>query len=269
MYFPSRYYRANSVRYETESCNEICQLNHYCVITRVDYNEYRKCLQPDRDSRNSSTTANLALCPLALLICSSLVNLMGKLLRSFHGNKSNSTCKLRQQPLSTDGGTSSSVVTTSEDCSRCGRRSNMASHLLSSLSTVIGNYIIKFRKFPDKFRADGTVSNRLRFRFEFFRCRIIDFWRTLVNVRDFFKQFLVKCKTICQTISNTQLLYLVSLIVSFIVFKLCQIFVDFYCLTLTVFILMPLIVFRIHSTSTFSQRSWDNDAMAYVVNVFS
>lgn len=40
-----RYYRANSVRYPTSQCEGGCALNHYCAITRVDYHEFRHCLE--------------------------------------------------------------------------------------------------------------------------------------------------------------------------------------------------------------------------------
>lgn len=42
---PHRYYRANSVRYPTPQCEGVCALNHYCAITRVDYHEFRHCLE--------------------------------------------------------------------------------------------------------------------------------------------------------------------------------------------------------------------------------
>lgn len=40
-----RYYRANSVRYTTAPCDSVCALNHYCAITRVDYHDFRHCLE--------------------------------------------------------------------------------------------------------------------------------------------------------------------------------------------------------------------------------
>lgn len=42
---PGRYYRANSVRFPTQPCEGVCSLNHYCAITRIDYREYRQCLE--------------------------------------------------------------------------------------------------------------------------------------------------------------------------------------------------------------------------------
>lgn len=42
--FP-RYYRANSVRHATSTCEGVCLLNHYCAITRLDYREFRSCLE--------------------------------------------------------------------------------------------------------------------------------------------------------------------------------------------------------------------------------
>lgn len=43
-FFNNRYYRANSVRYETKPCDKVCLLNHYCAITRIDYREFKQCL---------------------------------------------------------------------------------------------------------------------------------------------------------------------------------------------------------------------------------
>lgn len=40
-----RYYKANSVRYSTSQCDNVCALNHYCAITRVDYHEFNHCLE--------------------------------------------------------------------------------------------------------------------------------------------------------------------------------------------------------------------------------
>ncbi|XP_058462845.1 acid sphingomyelinase-like phosphodiesterase 3b [Malaya genurostris] len=40
-----KYYRANSVRHSTQSCEGVCLLNHYCAITRLDYREFRSCLE--------------------------------------------------------------------------------------------------------------------------------------------------------------------------------------------------------------------------------
>lgn len=33
------------MRYPTQPCEGVCALNHYCAITRVDYNEFRRCLE--------------------------------------------------------------------------------------------------------------------------------------------------------------------------------------------------------------------------------
>jgi len=42
-----RYYRANSVRFHhsTEGCDASCEHTHYCAITRLDYPEFRSCLE--------------------------------------------------------------------------------------------------------------------------------------------------------------------------------------------------------------------------------
>lgn len=44
IFSPNSYYRANSVRYETKPCDNVCSLNHYCAITRIDYREFKQCL---------------------------------------------------------------------------------------------------------------------------------------------------------------------------------------------------------------------------------
>lgn len=54
MFFFCRYYRANSVRYVTSPCEGVCALNHYCAITRVDYREFRQCLETAASALASS-----------------------------------------------------------------------------------------------------------------------------------------------------------------------------------------------------------------------
>ena len=53
--FPGRYYRANSVRFPTQPCEGVCSLNHYCAITRIDYREYRQCLETAASALASRT----------------------------------------------------------------------------------------------------------------------------------------------------------------------------------------------------------------------
>lgn len=50
-----RYYRANSVRYPTPACEGVCALHHYCAITRVDYREFRQCLETAASALASSS----------------------------------------------------------------------------------------------------------------------------------------------------------------------------------------------------------------------
>ena len=50
-----RYYRANSVRYPTQACEGVCTLHHYCAITRVDYREFRQCLETAASALASNT----------------------------------------------------------------------------------------------------------------------------------------------------------------------------------------------------------------------
>lgn len=55
----NRYYRANSVRYPTRICDNVCSLNHYCAITRIDYREYRQCLETAASALASSVRSNV------------------------------------------------------------------------------------------------------------------------------------------------------------------------------------------------------------------
>lgn len=50
-----RYYRANSVRYPTQACEGVCTLQHYCAITRLDYREFRQCLETAASALASDT----------------------------------------------------------------------------------------------------------------------------------------------------------------------------------------------------------------------
>uniref|UniRef100_A0A1I8NMJ2 Sphingomyelin phosphodiesterase C-terminal domain-containing protein n=1 Tax=Stomoxys calcitrans TaxID=35570 RepID=A0A1I8NMJ2_STOCA len=52
----AKYYRANSVRYPTDPCENVCMLNHYCAITRVDYKEFRQCLEKEQSALRSKAS---------------------------------------------------------------------------------------------------------------------------------------------------------------------------------------------------------------------
>ncbi|XP_075163064.1 cyclic GMP-AMP phosphodiesterase SMPDL3A [Haematobia irritans] len=52
----AKYYRANSVRYVTDPCENVCMLNHYCAITRVDYKEFRQCLEKEQRAYRSNAS---------------------------------------------------------------------------------------------------------------------------------------------------------------------------------------------------------------------
>lgn len=54
-FYRFRYYRANSVRYSTQPCEAACALNHYCAITRIDYNEFKQCLKSAASALASSS----------------------------------------------------------------------------------------------------------------------------------------------------------------------------------------------------------------------
>lgn len=56
-YRNNRYYRANTVRYQNDNCEGVCMLNHYCAITRVDYKEFRQCLEKEQSALRSSAIA--------------------------------------------------------------------------------------------------------------------------------------------------------------------------------------------------------------------
>jgi hypothetical protein len=63
-----RYYRANSVRYPTQPCEGICSLNHYCAITRIDYREYRQCLDSAASALASNTRPGVDVMSTQLLL---------------------------------------------------------------------------------------------------------------------------------------------------------------------------------------------------------
>ncbi|XP_055910326.1 uncharacterized protein LOC129944716 [Eupeodes corollae] len=66
-WFP-KYYRANTVRYQTDPCEGICMLNHYCAITRVDYKEFRQCLEKEQSALRSHSPAMQSCSFLILLL---------------------------------------------------------------------------------------------------------------------------------------------------------------------------------------------------------
>ncbi|XP_061396134.1 acid sphingomyelinase-like phosphodiesterase 3b, partial [Musca vetustissima] len=74
----AKYYRANSVRYQTDPCDSVCMLNHYCAITRVDYKEFRQCLEKEQSALRSGAD-NLkqlsGIIPLTLLSIFAVINL--------------------------------------------------------------------------------------------------------------------------------------------------------------------------------------------------
>lgn len=67
-FFVCRYYRANSVRYPTSPCEGGCALNHYCAITRVDYHEFRHCLESAAGALASAGTRPNVCIPIAVYI---------------------------------------------------------------------------------------------------------------------------------------------------------------------------------------------------------
>lgn len=59
-----RYYRANSVRYPNGPCEGMCAHNHFCAITRVDYDEYRHCRESAASALASAGAQSRAPLPL-------------------------------------------------------------------------------------------------------------------------------------------------------------------------------------------------------------
>ncbi|EDV96025.1 GH15435 [Drosophila grimshawi] len=59
-----RYQRANAVRFQSGSaCLGHCMLNHYCAITRLDYDEFRLCLETEQlPLQGQATVAGLSSC---------------------------------------------------------------------------------------------------------------------------------------------------------------------------------------------------------------
>ncbi|XP_030372143.1 acid sphingomyelinase-like phosphodiesterase 3b [Scaptodrosophila lebanonensis] len=70
----SRYYRANAVRHQSGSpCLGLCMLNHYCAITRLDYDEFRQCLETEQLSLHShAAIAALSSCCALFSLCVAL-----------------------------------------------------------------------------------------------------------------------------------------------------------------------------------------------------
>ncbi|CAH2009498.1 unnamed protein product [Acanthoscelides obtectus] len=59
----SRYYRANSVRFNSGTaalaqCDSHCAHTHYCAITRVDYDEFHQCLQTAASALSASAATS-------------------------------------------------------------------------------------------------------------------------------------------------------------------------------------------------------------------
>ncbi|XP_036335865.1 uncharacterized protein LOC118746170 [Rhagoletis pomonella] len=73
-----KYSRANTVRYQTDPCEGVCMLNHYCAITRVDYKEFRQCLEKEQSAlRSRAPAAHTVLtgaCPVLVLMCALLAS---------------------------------------------------------------------------------------------------------------------------------------------------------------------------------------------------
>lgn len=46
------------MRYSTPACEGVCALNHYCAITRVDYREFRQCLETAASALASSSKSS-------------------------------------------------------------------------------------------------------------------------------------------------------------------------------------------------------------------
>lgn len=65
--FP-RYYRANSVRYPNGACEGMCAHNHFCAITRVDYEEFRHCRESAASALASSAGKPNSSVPLSALL---------------------------------------------------------------------------------------------------------------------------------------------------------------------------------------------------------
>ncbi|XP_032291155.1 acid sphingomyelinase-like phosphodiesterase 3b isoform X2 [Drosophila virilis] len=65
----SRYHRANAVRFQSgAACLGRCMLNHYCAITRLDYDEFRLCLESEQlPLQSHAAVAVLSSCSCALL----------------------------------------------------------------------------------------------------------------------------------------------------------------------------------------------------------
>lgn len=52
------------MRYPTPPCEGVCALNHYCAITRVDYHEFRHCLESAASALASHGTRERSCIPI-------------------------------------------------------------------------------------------------------------------------------------------------------------------------------------------------------------
>uniref|UniRef100_A0A1A9VT22 Uncharacterized protein n=1 Tax=Glossina austeni TaxID=7395 RepID=A0A1A9VT22_GLOAU len=100
-----KYYRANTVRYHNDRCDAVCMLNHYCAITRIDYKEFRQCLEKEQNALRSkairSTLDRKSLYVFALvLLVMNMMRIHG-ILRwlAWNYTKVITNCQQRCQPL--------------------------------------------------------------------------------------------------------------------------------------------------------------------------
>ncbi|XP_037901368.1 uncharacterized protein LOC119645303 [Glossina fuscipes] len=100
-----KYYRANTVRYHNDRCDAVCMLNHYCAITRIDYKEFRQCLEKEQNALRSkairSTLDRKSVYVLALMLFVMNMMRIHRILRwlAWNYTKVITTCQQRCQPL--------------------------------------------------------------------------------------------------------------------------------------------------------------------------
>uniref|UniRef100_A0A1A9Z333 Uncharacterized protein n=1 Tax=Glossina pallidipes TaxID=7398 RepID=A0A1A9Z333_GLOPL len=100
-----KYYRANTVRYHNDRCDAVCMLNHYCAITRIDYKEFRQCLEKEQNALRSkairSTLDRKSLYVFALMLLVMNMMRIHGILRwlAWNYTKVITNCQQRCQPL--------------------------------------------------------------------------------------------------------------------------------------------------------------------------
>ncbi|XP_032084316.1 acid sphingomyelinase-like phosphodiesterase 3b [Thamnophis elegans] len=74
-----KYYRYNSVQYDTTFCNDSCQTDHICAIREVDFEKYNQCVIARSAAATTPILDIFLLCPTMGLITFGLLDILSKL----------------------------------------------------------------------------------------------------------------------------------------------------------------------------------------------